>query len=134
MVTHAELRRRATEYAGTLMAGDELHDDIDGATVEPFRDLLPDALAARGMRMVAMGCDCCDGEPCEEDEPMISRWRIECDHASLRAMDQGAFREATVIVGYQPDGDGGFLELGTHLACGSTLAIQAERSQQEKAS
>jgi hypothetical protein len=48
----AELRKRAAEYAATLVDGDEIHESIDAATIAPFIDYLPEAISARGGRML----------------------------------------------------------------------------------
>jgi hypothetical protein len=81
-LAQAELQRRATEYAATLAPGSEIHD-FDQPTIEAFRHLLPETLARRGMRLVAVGCNCCDRafqeDDCEEDESDVSVWRVECD-------------------------------------------------------
>lgn len=42
--------------------------------------------------------------------------------------DPVRFEAETKFAGFQPDGDGGLLELRNHQGCGSTLAIEATRT------
>lgn len=47
---------------------------------------------------------------------------MKCDHDALAA-SLDVFTAGTVIVGVQPDGDGGWLLLGNCYGCNSTRAI-----------
>lgn len=55
----------------------------------------------------------------------MSRPVLACTAAAHDELkrDPAAFRAATTLVGYAPDGDGGELEL-RNCPCGSTLAIE----------
>lgn len=50
---------------------------------------------------------------------------MSCDHAPARASIL-VFRESTLFVGFQEDGDGGTLMLGNCRRCKSTIAIEID--------
>jgi len=75
-----ELQARAAQYARLLSPGARIVDGVDDPYVDPFRHLLPQALAARGLYLERepgawlvrrRACTCCTSSPC--------RWATSCD-------------------------------------------------------
>lgn len=60
-IVNESIRRAADDYAATLLEGNEIIEATDAAEIAPFRQLLPAALARRGLRL----------------EQIAGGWRIE---------------------------------------------------------
>lgn len=54
-LTGQDLRAAAERYAGCLVIGDSIRDDVDEEVIRPFRHLLPALLAKRGLVLEQAG-------------------------------------------------------------------------------